>query len=48
MAFDRQDRMWVADACNHRIQAFSTEGKLLGLLGHAKAVCRANCIILTI
>ena len=29
MAIDRQDRIWVADACNHRIQVFDGEGKLL-------------------
>lgn len=29
MAIDQQDRIWVADACNHRIQVFDTQGKLL-------------------
>jgi DNA-binding beta-propeller fold protein YncE len=29
MAFDEQERLWVADACNHRIQVFDTGGKLL-------------------
>jgi DNA-binding beta-propeller fold protein YncE len=26
---DKQDRIWVADSCNHRIQVFDSEGKLL-------------------
>jgi hypothetical protein len=29
LAFDRHDRLWVADACNHRIQVFDRGGKLL-------------------
>jgi len=29
LAIDEQDRIWVTDACNHRIQVFDTEGKLL-------------------
>ena len=33
MAVDEEDRIWVADACNHRIQIFDTEGRLLGLWG---------------
>lgn len=33
MAIDEQDRIWVCDACNHRIQVFDTEGKLLSLWG---------------
>lgn len=38
LAFDEQDRLWVADACNHRIQVFDTTGRLLfhwGTQGHA-------------
>lgn len=27
LAVDAQDRIWVADACNHRIQVFDTSGK---------------------
>jgi DNA-binding beta-propeller fold protein YncE len=33
MEIDRQDRIWVADACNHRIQIFDTSGKLLKVWG---------------
>jgi DNA-binding beta-propeller fold protein YncE len=29
LAVDSQDRVWVADSCNHRIQVFDDEGKLL-------------------
>jgi len=29
----RQDRIWVTDACNHRIQVFDSAGKLLQLWG---------------
>jgi len=29
LAIDGQDRIYVADSCNHRIQVFDTEGKLL-------------------
>ena len=33
LAIDEQDRIWVTDACNHRIQVFDSEGKLLFLWG---------------
>jgi DNA-binding beta-propeller fold protein YncE len=33
MTFDKDDHLWVADACNHRIQVFDTEGKLLKIWG---------------
>jgi DNA-binding beta-propeller fold protein YncE len=33
MAVDDQDRIWVADSCNHRIQVFDSEGKLLDRWG---------------
>jgi DNA-binding beta-propeller fold protein YncE len=33
LAIDEQDRIWVTDACNHRIQVFDTEGNLLFLWG---------------
>lgn len=29
MAFDADERLWVADACNHRIQVFDRQGTLL-------------------
>lgn len=29
MAIDSEDRLYVADSCNHRIQVFDTQGKLL-------------------
>jgi DNA-binding beta-propeller fold protein YncE len=37
MAIDPQDRIWVADSCNHRIQVFDTEGHLLFYWGVAGA-----------
>jgi DNA-binding beta-propeller fold protein YncE len=33
MAIDEQDRIYVADSCNHRIQVFDTEGKVLAMWG---------------
>jgi DNA-binding beta-propeller fold protein YncE len=33
MAIDDDDRLYVADSCNHRIQVFDTQGKLLALWG---------------
>ena len=33
MAFDADDRLWVADACNHRIQVFDRSGTLLQYWG---------------
>ncbi len=33
LAIDEQDRIYVADSCNHRIQVFDTMGKLLALWG---------------
>jgi DNA-binding beta-propeller fold protein YncE len=35
MAIDGDDHLWVADACNHRIQIFDTNGKLLRMWGEA-------------
>jgi sugar lactone lactonase YvrE len=35
MVFDEQDRLWVADSCNHRIQIFDTQGRLLDRWGEA-------------
>jgi len=32
---DAQDRIYVADSCNHRIQIFSPDGKFLRQYGHA-------------
>ncbi|HEY1599514.1 MAG TPA: NHL repeat-containing protein [Pirellulales bacterium] len=37
LVIDEQDRIWVTDACNHRIQVFDTEGKLLFMWGTAGA-----------
>ena len=33
IAIDKDDNIWVADACNHRLQVFSNEGKLLKVIG---------------
>jgi DNA-binding beta-propeller fold protein YncE len=33
MAIDEDDRLYIADSCNHRIQVFDTRGKLLGRWG---------------
>ena len=35
LAIDEHDRLFVADSCNHRIQVFDTQGKLLELVGLA-------------
>jgi ABC-type Fe3+ transport system permease subunit/DNA-binding beta-propeller fold protein YncE len=35
LCVDAQDRLYVADSCNHRIQIFSREGKLLRTHGKA-------------
>ena len=32
---DAQDRLYVADSCNHRIQIFSADGKFIRQYGHA-------------
>ncbi|HVT26554.1 MAG TPA: NHL repeat-containing protein [Lacipirellulaceae bacterium] len=31
--FDADEKLWVADACNHRIQVFDREGKLVTMWG---------------
>jgi DNA-binding beta-propeller fold protein YncE len=33
LAIDENDRIYVADSCNHRIQVFDTQGKLLNMWG---------------
>jgi len=33
LAIDEEDRIYVADSCNHRIQVFDTQGKLLNHWG---------------
>ncbi len=33
LAVDKQDHIWVADACNHRIQVFDSDGQLLKYWG---------------
>jgi ABC-type spermidine/putrescine transport system permease subunit II/streptogramin lyase len=35
LGIDAQDRIYVADSCNHRIQIFSADGKFLGAYGKA-------------
>ena len=46
MAFDAENHIWVADACNHRIQVFTREGTLINI-GASRAASRAKCTILT-
>lgn len=33
LEIDEQDRLWVADSCNHRIQIFSPDGELVQMWG---------------
>jgi ABC-type Fe3+ transport system permease subunit/DNA-binding beta-propeller fold protein YncE len=35
LAVDAQDRLYVADSCNHRIQVFSSDGRFLRAFGKA-------------
>ncbi len=42
LAIDENDRLFVADSCNHRIQVFDTQGKLLEFLGLAGRRARAD------
>src|SRR5205823_3449934 len=35
LGMDSQDRLYVADSCNHRIQIFSADGKFLRTYGKA-------------
>jgi sugar lactone lactonase YvrE len=35
LCIDAQDRLYVADSCNHRIQVFSSDGKFLRAYGKA-------------
>jgi ABC-type Fe3+ transport system permease subunit/DNA-binding beta-propeller fold protein YncE len=35
LCVDAQDRLYVADSCNHRIQVFDRDGKFLRAYGHA-------------
>ncbi|MGC3959130.1 MAG: 6-bladed beta-propeller [Verrucomicrobiota bacterium] len=35
VCIDAQDRLYVADSCNHRIQVFASDGKFLREFGHA-------------
>ncbi len=35
LCLDSQDRLYVADSCNHRIQVFSSDGRFLRAYGHA-------------
>ena len=47
LEFDADGLLWVADACNHRIQVFDQQGKLIKMLGRSKAANRASCITRT-
>ena len=42
LAIDENDRLFVADSCNHRIQVFDTQGKLLELVGLARRRARPD------
>ena len=35
LCVDKQDRLYVADSCNHRIQIFDPQGKFLRTYGKA-------------
>ena len=35
LCVDAQDRLYVADSCNHRIQVFTSDGRFLRTYGHA-------------
>ena len=35
LCVDSEDKLYVADSCNHRVQIYSSEGKLLRSHGHA-------------
>lgn len=37
LVFDSSDVLYVADACNHRVQAFDTEGRVLQVIGQPGA-----------
>jgi DNA-binding beta-propeller fold protein YncE len=43
LAIDGQDRIYVADSCNHRIQVFDTQGRLLKLWGTRGAAAGQLC-----
>ena len=42
LAIDENDRIFVADSCNHRIQVFDTQGQAAAILGHAGRRARAR------
>jgi len=41
MDFDREQTLWVADACNHRICRFSRDGRFLSSFGRGRGPRRA-------
>ena len=41
LCVDTKDQVYVADSCNHRIQVFSCEGKLLRVYGKAGSGSRS-------
>jgi DNA-binding beta-propeller fold protein YncE len=43
LAIDEEDRLFVADSCNHRIQVFDTQGKLLNCWGTRGAAPGQMC-----
>ena len=43
MAVDDQDRIWVADACNHRIQVFDARGQAASTTGARRAPAPGSC-----
>ena len=42
LCVDRQDRLYVADSCNHRIQVFAPDGRWLRELWPRRARARAS------
>jgi DNA-binding beta-propeller fold protein YncE len=43
LAIDENDRLYVADSCNHRIQVFDTQGKLLKMWGQRGSAAGELC-----
>ena len=44
LAIDENDRLFVADSCNHRIQVFDTQGKAAQFVGLARRRAGADAL----